>query len=248
MNATGFRRPAGARPFVLGHRGVRGTAPENTMAAFELAARSGADGVELDVRLCRSGELAVCHDPTLTRATSQRDTRRVADLDAAELAKVDVGGGQGVPLLRDVLAWADGARRTVNVEMKRDVPGRRALVAATAQLLRERTGNSPVIVSSFDPWMLGYLGWLLPGVPRGFLFEPKRTYLRNGWPATLLGAAAVHPERTLCRPEQVAKWRARGKVINVWTVNDPSEARTLADLGVDAIITDKPDLILAAIS
>ena len=63
MVAASLRRRDGDPPFILGHRGVRGEAPENTMAAFALAAQSGANGVELDVRLCRSGEVVVCHDP-----------------------------------------------------------------------------------------------------------------------------------------------------------------------------------------
>src|SRR6187431_1614466 len=105
-----FRRTSGAPPYVFGHRGVRGEAPENTMAAFDLAATSGADGVELDVRLCRSGELVVCHDADLGRLTRGRDTRRLADLDRAELQRVDVGGGQSIPLLADVLAWAESRR------------------------------------------------------------------------------------------------------------------------------------------
>jgi glycerophosphoryl diester phosphodiesterase len=247
MNATGFRRRDGSRPFVIGHRGVRGAAPENTMAAFALAANQGAEGVELDVRVCRSGEVVVCHDPALARATGGRDERAVAELDASELAKVDIGNGESVPLLGAVLAWAAGAGRSINVEMKRDVPNRTRLVVETVRLLRDWQ-HARVIVSSFDPWMLAHFGWLLPGVPRGYLFEPERAYLRTGWPATLLGAAAVHPERSLCRPEQVAKWRARGKLVNVWTVNDPNEARALSDLGVDALITDKPDVILGALS
>src|SRR5437899_2504336 len=101
MDAASFRRRDGAPPLIFGHRGVRGEAPENTMAAFELAAASGADGVELDVRLCRSGEVVVCHDPTLARATGGKDERAVADLDLAELRRADVGAGQGVPLLEE---------------------------------------------------------------------------------------------------------------------------------------------------
>src|SRR6476646_7269082 len=132
MNATSFRRLSGAPPYVFGHRGVRGAAPENTMAAFELAAASGADGVELDVRLCRTGELVVCHDPTLARFTGGRDERKVADLDLGELARADVGSGQGVPPLAEVLRLARDRKLRVNVEMKRDVPNRRLVVRETA--------------------------------------------------------------------------------------------------------------------
>src|SRR6266536_5012531 len=106
MNAGSFRRPEGAPPRVFGHRGVRGAAPENTMMAFELAADSGAQGVELDVRVCRSGELIVCHDPTLERVTGGRDARSVADLEWSLLSRVDVGSGQTMPLLGEVLGWA----------------------------------------------------------------------------------------------------------------------------------------------
>jgi glycerophosphoryl diester phosphodiesterase len=88
-----FRRAPGAPPLVYGHRGVRGDAPENTMAAFSMAADAGAVGVELDVRSCQSGELVVCHDPTLERVSQGHDVRNVADLHYAELRQVSLGCG-----------------------------------------------------------------------------------------------------------------------------------------------------------
>ena len=234
-----FRRPSGAPPYVFGHRGVRGEAPENTMAAFELAAASDADGVELDVRLCRSGELVVCHDADLARLTRGRDTRNVADLDRTELARVDVGDGQPIPLLTEVLAWAEPRGLRVNVEMKRDVPNRRAVVRETARLL-EQGPLPPVIVSSFDPWMLAYLSWLSPSVLLGYLFASEQTLTRSGWVAKTIHVAAVHPERTEIDAERVRAWQKRGRLINVWTVNEGAEARALSAMGVDAIITDVP--------
>jgi glycerophosphoryl diester phosphodiesterase len=248
MKATSFCRPAGAPPYVFGHRGVRGAAPENTMPAFELAAQSGADGVELDVRLCRTGELVVCHDPTLARFTGGRDGRKIADLDLGELARVDVGGGAPVPALVEVLAFARGRKLRVNVEMKRDVPSRRLVVRETARVLATLGAQlGEVIVSSFDPWMVGYLGWLLPVAPRGCLFASDQRWLRSGWVAVPLAADAVHPERTLVDERSYRKWRGRGKLVNVWTVNDVVEARRLAGLGVDAIITDAPRVIADAV-
>src|SRR5689334_23918619 len=122
MDVTRFRRQDGAPPFVYGHRGVRGEAPENTMAAFELARKYGVQGVELDVRPCRSGEVVVIHDPTLVRSTGGRDSRAVADLDLRELREADVGAGERVPLLTEVLDWARASKLCVNVEIKRDVP------------------------------------------------------------------------------------------------------------------------------
>jgi glycerophosphoryl diester phosphodiesterase len=234
-----FRRPSGAPPWVLGHRGVRGEAPENTMAAFELAAASGADGIELDVRLCRTGELVVCHDVDLARLTGGEDTRRVADLERAELLRVDVGGGETVPLLADVLAWAEARRLRVNIEMKRDVPDRRSVVRETARLL-EQGPLPPVLVSSFDPWMLAYFSWRLPSVLLGYLFASEHRLTRTGWMAKALHVGAVHPERTEIDAKRCRGWQKRGRLVNVWTVNDAAEARALSAMGVDAIITDAP--------
>src|SRR6185436_14747318 len=102
-------------------------------------------------------------------------------------------------------------------------------------------------VSSFDGWMLGRLGRLLPWVARGFLFEPKHRLLRSGWPAPVLRAAAVHPEKTLVTPAMYRLWRAARQLVNVWTVNDVADARRLAALGVDGIITDCPGVMVRAL-
>jgi glycerophosphoryl diester phosphodiesterase len=248
---TVFRRRDGGPPLIFGHRGVRGAAPENTMAAFELAAASGADGIELDVRLCRSGEVVVVHDPTLARYTGGKEPRAVADLDLAELSRVDVGGGQTVPLLGDVLAWAAGKRLAVNVEIKRDVPDRRRLVRETARAMRPFASTTPgVMASSFDPWMLAHFGWLLPDVLRGSLFSSDsqlERLQRSGWVARAIGARAVHPERTLVVPERCRRWKKHGSLINVWTVNDVAEAESLSAMGVDAIISDVPAEMVRAL-
>jgi glycerophosphoryl diester phosphodiesterase len=243
---TAFRRRSGAPPFIFGHRGVRGDAPENTMAAFDLARASGADGVELDVRVCRSGELVVCHDADLTRATRGKDTRCVADLDRSELARVDVGGGEPVPSLNEVLAWARACDLRVNVEMKRDVPDRDVVVRATAEILAAGA-LPPIIVSSFDPWMLASLRRQRRSVLLGYLFASDQRWTRSGWLTGVLRAGAVHPERTEIDAKRCRAWKESGRIVNVWTVNDVNEGRALAALGVDAIITDVPRRMGAAL-
>jgi glycerophosphoryl diester phosphodiesterase len=172
----------------------------------------------------------------------------VADLDLAELARVDVGGGQAIPLLGDVLSWARGLELRVNVELKRDVPSRKKVVRETARVLSTvGAAARAVIVSSFDPWMLAYLGWLSPAVLRGYLFGADRRLTRSGWPAILLAADAVHPERTLVSADRYRAWRNRGNLINVWTVNDATEARALSAIGVDSMVTDTPRAIVDAV-
>jgi glycerophosphoryl diester phosphodiesterase len=97
-------RGAGAGPRVIGHRGAAGAAVENTLEAFDEAARQGADGVEFDVRPCRGGELVVLHDADLGRVTGGADRRAVAALDARELGRVRLAGGERVPRLEEAVA------------------------------------------------------------------------------------------------------------------------------------------------
>ena len=254
MRATpGFAR-IDERPRVIGHRGVRATkerldtaAPENTLAAFEQAFREGAEGVELDVRVCATGELVVLHDPTLAHVTAGADARAAIDLDPRELARVPLAQGASIPLLTEVLAFARAHRLPVNVELKRDVPSRAAVVKAAARLLGSWDPTHPILVSSFDPVMLAGFAWLAPRVRRAMLVHPQQ------WRRTALLAAhplrvdAVHLEHTLATPERVARLHAAGKLVNAWTVNDVDEARRLATAGVDGLITDVPARIRAAL-
>lgn len=239
-----FRRASGARPLVLGHRGARHGAPENTLRAFDLAASEGADGIELDVRLCGSGELVVLHDPTLSRVSGGRDPRHAEELDYAELCTVDVGEGERVPLLEDVLDWALRLNMLVDVEVKPDVRDRTALLTKTAELVRSHAAGKNVLLSSFDPRFVHWLARELPDVPVGWLFHARQPLFKTGAGHRLLGARAVHPEDALVTPELMSAWRRHDSLVNVWTVNDPERARWLGELGVDAIISDEPGKIL----
>ncbi len=240
-----------SRPIVVGHRGVRRPGVvENTLPAFEAAVDDGAEAIELDVRLCRSGEPVVLHDPTLERVTEGEDARAAADLSLSELARVELrhqGGRARVPTLAEALAFARERRVGVNVELKHDVPNRPALVRAAARLLHGWDPAHPILASSFDPAVLAGLATLAPRIPRAILVHRTRWHLLHAGLALPLAAAAVHLERTLTRPELVRSLRARGLLVNVWTVNDPGEARDLAALGVSGVISDAPGEMRAAL-
>ncbi len=241
-----FRRRAD-RPRIVGHRGVRGDGgpPENTLAAFARAAEEGADGIELDVRLSADGELVLVHDPTLERVTGGADTRAVADLAMRELTAIDLGGAK-VATLAEALAFCRTRRLTVNVEMKRDVPDRFAVARATARMLASWDPRHPVLVSSFDPPMLLAFAALAPDVPRALLVN-RTWYFAAARAAPSFGFDAVHVERTIASPAFVRHLRASGTVVQVWTVNHAVEARDLAVLGVDGIISDRPAEARAAL-
>jgi glycerophosphoryl diester phosphodiesterase len=247
MSVARFRRRS-ARPFVLGHRGVRGPKPENTLAAFEQAAAEGADGVELDVRLCGSHEVIVLHDRTLARVTADRDTRDVERVSFNELARVDLGQAQGVPALEDVLGWCRARGLFVNVELKHDVGSRLRLVRRVLNVLNARADAADfALLSSFDPTIVRALSSLAPSFVSAWLIHARQRLLRHGVGLRLLGARALHPERVIATEARIARWQRRGALVNVWTVNDPDEARRLANWGVDAIISDCPGRILGAL-
>jgi glycerophosphoryl diester phosphodiesterase len=234
---------------VVGHRGGRGEGwpPENTLEAFERAYALGARAVELDVRTCKTGEVVVFHDARLTRMTRGKDGRRVADLALWELRAIELGPGAAYPpSLGQTLAWAESREVMVNVEMKHDVEARRDLARAVADALA-RT-RAEVIVSSFDPRLLAWMAALAPRVPRALLTDPRQgayaTALRELARPPAIGG--LHVERTQTSPEAVARWKARGLWVGVWTVNDPREAVDLARLGVDFLITDDAATVLAA--
>ena len=223
------RKPA-ALPLVLGHRGARHAAPENTHAAFELARREGAAGVELDVRLVKSGEIVVLHDPTLTRVTRGADARAVEQLSWAEARQADIGSGERVPLLRDVLDWAERYDLLVNVEVKSDVGRRRDLLRGVIDLLQAHPHAARgVVLSSFDPRFVWRLDRSLPSIPSAFLFHTKSPIARaaalvGAATFTRLGARAVHPEHVLVTAPRMAAWRSRQALVGVWTVNDDARA------------------------
>ena len=233
---------------MLGHRGARHAAPENTLEAFELARREGADGIELDVRLDGSGEVIVLHDPKLDRVTQGAERRHAEAISSADMARLDLGSGARVPLLSDVIAWAQSHGQRLNIELKSDVQSRGLLLRGVERVVRRSSTLPCLIFSSFHPYFVWWLARRLPDLPRAWLVHRKQHILRYAPGLRRLGANALHPEHTLVTPQRVARLKGMDQLINVWTVNDPERARELARLGVDSIISDVPGRILAALS
>jgi glycerophosphoryl diester phosphodiesterase len=234
------------RPRVYGHRGARHAAPENTLSAFDLAMDEGADGVELDVRLDGGGRVIVLHDRTLARVTESRDARDVESLDGRDLASVDVGAGECVPSLADVIAWARDRDARVNVEVKHDTARLWPLVHDVARLLRGQSGEQ-FLLSSFHVGIVAALGHLAPHVPVAWLLHDRQTRLAAAPGRRLVGASAIHPQTTMADKRRLRPWQRDGFVVNVWTVNEPDDARRLDRLGVDGLISDCPGAVLEAL-
>jgi len=230
----------------VGHRGASADAPENTLAAFRLAVAQGADGVELDVWRCRSGEVVVHHDVDTQRTAGAR--LRIPEATWRELRSLDVGGwksaryrGERIPSLREALEAVPGAM--VNVEMKSAGVPDLGLAGAVLRVLREARALDRCLVSSFDYALMGVFRLLAPTAPGGLLFADERGWsLRARLGTLLLRPAAVHPQASLVTADRLRAWREQRLDVNVWTVDDVAELERLAALGVSGIITNRPDV------
>jgi glycerophosphoryl diester phosphodiesterase len=209
---------------LLGHRGARRCAPENTVAAFELALEHGCHGFEFDVRLTFDGRCVICHDP-------QFAGRNI------ETARYDQLAPQP-PCLPDVLQ-AFSSRAFLDIELK--VTGLEGQVVA---MLRDRPPERGYFVSSFLPVVIEHLHAQNESVPLGLICDSRRQF--TAW--TQLPIAAVFLERGLVMPGIVEELHTAGKQVFVWTVNREREMRHLAALGVEGIISDDTKLLAQVLS
>lgn len=212
---------------VLGHRGARCYAPENTLAAFDLALEHGADGFEFDVRLTRSRQLVICHDPRFKRLSVRRSTLK-------QLQAKCVQREYSPPALREVLErYVDHA--FLNLEVK--VRGIEKLVYRTFSALRPRRGY---FISSFHPGVVREFHHVDDSLILGTLSQ-TRWQLRR-WEA--LPARYVVPNYRLLSRQLVEEIHAAKRLVVTWTVNDSRKMLRMADLGVDGIISDDTRLLV----
>ncbi len=246
--------PAGVRDLVamliLAHRGASADAPENTLPAFLEAARQGADGIELDAMACGSGEVVVCHDESLLRLAGLN--WEVVRTPLWKLRRADVGrqlgyASAGVPLLEEVIA-ALPSHFVLNLELKCETADDFGLCAGVVEVIRRLGVVERTVISSFNPLCLWRVGALEPGVRRGLLIDPDKSFfLQNALVAPLVCTHSVHAYHRQITPARVAAWRARGWEVAAWTVDEPADAQALRELGVRYCITNRPGALKAAL-
>lgn len=228
---------------ILAHRGASADAPENTLPAFREAAAQGADGVELDVMLCGSGEIVVCHDERLDRLGGPGLEVRSTPLWG--LQRVDVGahlgfGSATIPTLEEVVT-ALPPGMLINIEIKCETLDDGGLSNRVGELVRRLGLASRVIVSSFNALCLVRVAAGFPELRLGFLIDPDGSFLLQDAQGTpLVSCYSVHPHFTACTPERMKWWEETGLRVAVWTVDDPEEARRVRDLGAAYCITNRP--------
>jgi glycerophosphoryl diester phosphodiesterase len=246
-----------SRPLVYAHRGGSALRPENTIMAFDHGLSLGADGLELDVHLSRDGVVVIHHDPTLERTTSGRG--RLCELTTDELARLDAGHGftdaEGrnpfrgrgctIPMLRDVLRRYPDIPLIVELKVNEPPLAHKVIDELRAAHALERTA-----LGSFYWRVLHAARAYEPAIRTGAATEETRWALYRSWVRWPLGRPAYAefqvPERsgvnTIVTPRFIAHAHRSGLPVKVWTVDDPDDMRRLLSWGVDALITDRPDL------
>jgi glycerophosphoryl diester phosphodiesterase len=230
---------------LVGHRGARGEAPENTIAGFDHARRAGVDALELDVRLSADDRLVVIHDRTVDRTTDAAGA--VAGFTAADLARLDARRTcpewpekVGVPTLEEVLERFGGDGRFA-IEIKRDRRERMGRIADRVLALVGRHGMADrVVLTSFEAEALEAARRLAPQVERAFIGAYDRPEFLET--ALRLGCAQADVPVATGSAAVVREARARGLRVCGWLGNSPEELRTLVAWGVDAITTDRPTM------
>jgi glycerophosphoryl diester phosphodiesterase len=302
LGSSNAGEPARPRPLLIGHRGAAGLAPENTLAAFEMACALGVDGVELDVLVSADGELVVHHDfrirPEIARGAdgawvSSAARPAVFELTLDRLKSFDVGrlktgtdyaarypeqrpsDGQRIPTLREVIGLFKGrcperARLLVEIKTSPEEPGMTPPPETVADkvigLLKQEGVDRGALILSFDWRALVHVQKNAPGIPTVYLsmISPGLDNIKPGQPGPSPWTAGIDVDdfrgsvpravkaaggliwapffRNLS-PDSLDEARRLGLQVFVWTPDQPADMKRLIDMGVDGIITNRPDLL-----
>jgi len=234
-------------PAIVAHRGGGKLAPENTLAGIDIGAKLGHKMIEFDVKLSLDSEIFLLHDDTLDRTSNGWGI--AGDLPWEKLRQLDVGGwyskdfaDQRLPLLAQVAERCANYQMMANIEIKpttgREAETGRVVARVARDLWYSQTAP---LLSSFSGVALDAARHAVPELPRGMLLHQWR----DDWRALAdkLGCVSLHFNHRVLTRERVAQVKAAGLRILVYTVNTPTRAQTLLDWGVDAICTDRIDLL-----
>ncbi|MYS15255.1 glycerophosphodiester phosphodiesterase family protein [Streptomyces sp. SID4982] len=214
----------------IGHRGVMGVEPENTLRSFAAAEQAGLDLIELDLHLSKDGALIVMHDAAVDRTTD--GTGRIAEKTLAELRALDAGRGERVPVFEEVL---DAVSAPLQAEIK-DVAAAKAL----AEVILRRDLVSRVEVISFHDEAIAETARLVPGVRTALVAEHYGPEVVDR--AVAAGAATLCLDVRRLTLEVVERARAAGLRVFAWVVNTQDELRLVRALQLDGATTDLPDI------
>ncbi|KPC64520.1 glycerophosphodiester phosphodiesterase [Streptomyces chattanoogensis] len=214
----------------IGHRGVMGVEPENTLRSFVRAEREGLDVIELDLHLSKDGALVVMHDADVDRTTD--GTGPIAERTLAELRELDAGRGERIPVFEEVV---EAVKAPLQAEIK-DVAAAQAL----AEVMRARDLTGRIDVISFHDEALAAIRTLLPGVRTALVGSRYGTDVVDR--AQVVGASMLSLNIRRLTLELVERAHAAHLKVLGWTVNTHDQLRLARGLGLDGVVTDRPEI------
>ncbi|MFJ9577013.1 glycerophosphodiester phosphodiesterase [Streptomyces sp. NPDC101191] len=214
----------------IGHRGVMGVAPENTLRSFVRAEQAGMDAIELDLHLSKDGALVVMHDADVDRTTD--GTGPISGKTLAELRQLDAGDGERIPVFEEVLA---AVRAPIQAEIK-DVAAARAL----GEVIGARDLTGRVEVLSFHDEALAEIRELVPGVRTALVADHRQSDVVDR--ALAVGASALVLNIRHLTQATVERAHAAGLRVIGWVVNTQDDLRLVRALGLDGATTDRPEI------
>lgn len=232
---------------VIAHRGASGNAPENTLAAFKKAVALGATFIETDLQLSRDARFVAIHDATVDRTTNGQGA--VHEMTLAELRRLDAGSwfgsafaGERIPTLEEIFEFSKKNDVVFYLEIKPGGSwgGEHALIGA----LRESEEIPRTVVISFDPAVVRGLRNIEPTLMTGLLYDGQIEHPLDK--AVAIGARQLAVRGDLVTPAMIAEARKKDLQVVCWTVNHPAHMRMLIAAGVDGIMSDYPDRLVAA--
>ena len=223
----------------IGHRGACGYAPENTLKSFQRAIDLGVDMIELDVQLCKSGELIVMHDDTVDRTTN--GSGFVKKLKLKDLKKMDAGEGERIPTLEEVLDLVN-SRVRINIELKGPKTAKPVMKLIEEYVKKKRWNLDDFIISSFSRRELKKARAINPLIQIGFLISRFRL-LDHWWMgfAKKIRADFIGPGLKITSKRFIRKAHKHGLRVYVWTVNESIDIKRMRKWEADGVFSNFPD-------
>ena len=220
---------------LTGHRGAAKLEPENTLLSIQKAIDLDVDQIEIDVHLTRDQHLVVIHDTTVDRTTDGQGA--IADFTLAEIKQLDAGKGERIPTLQEVIDLVRG-KVVLQIELKGPDTAEPVI-----QAVKQNDLENGVLLTSFVHERLREARRLNPTLRLGALWgDPPPDACEQ---AIDIGAEAIHIQHLNINPELVQKAHAHGLKIRAWNPDTVEEIQRVVDLGVDAIGSNRPDLLMA---
>lgn len=226
---------------IIAHRGASAYAPENTLAAFRKAKALGAQWIECDARLTLDGEIVIFHDDHLNRTTNGIGWVRFKTY--AALSQLDAGAGESIIRLETLLDVLDDIDLSINLEIKPSWGKVRQITEKVLAIWHKKPRkNVQMLMSSFSVPTLKIIKECDPLMPIGWNIDRWPT----SWQKTAddLACVSIHCSKKIVNSERVSTIKNTGRQVLAYTVNDRVQAEKLFEMGVDAVFSDYPDLLL----